>query len=152
MTLDAKIPPPAVALLAAVLIWGIARLAPLVAFPTAIRVVLAVALCAAGVAFAGAGVQSFKRERTTLDPTRPANASSLVSTGVFRVTRNPMYLGLLLVLMAWTVLLSSAWGLLGAAGFVLYMNHFQIKPEERALEKRFRDDYTTYAARVRRWL
>jgi len=105
-----------------------------------------------GVAFSATGILSFRRVRTTVNPTRPDEASVLVSTGIYRVTRNPMYVGLLLVLVAWAVFLASAWALLGVAGFVLYMNRFQIAPEERALSRLFGSEYASYKARVRRWL
>ena len=75
-----------------------------------------------------------------------------MSSGVYRITRNPMYLGLLLILIAWAVFLSSAWLLLGPLTFVLYMNRFQIGPEERALSAMFGNSYAEYKARVRRWL
>ena len=152
MSLETKIPPPVVAVAAAAIIWGISRLAPQVALPSGIRLAVSVAIVLVGFAFSAAGVLSFRRARTTVNPTRPEEASSLVSTGIYRITRNPMYLGLLLVLVAWAIFLSSAWALLGAAGFVLYMNHFQIAPEERALSKLFGSQYASYKARVRRWL
>ncbi len=152
MSLEARIPPPVVAVMAAALIWGISLLAPQVALPSGIRLVVSVAIVLAGLAFSAAGVLSFRRARTTVNPTRPEEASSLVSTGIYRITRNPMYVGLLLVLVAWTVFLASAWALLGVAGFVLYMDHFQITPEERALSKLFGSQYASYKARVRRWL
>ena len=152
MTLEAKIPPPAVAAIAALVIWGISRLAPQLAMPSGIRVAVSLALVVAGVAFSAAGIRSFRRAQTTANPTRPEEASSLVSTGIYQVTRNPMYFGLLLVLVAWAVFLSSAWALLGVAGFVLYMNRFQIAPEERALSRLFGSAYASYKARVRRWL
>ena len=152
MSLEAKIPPPAVAVAAALIIWGISQLAPRVALPSGIRLGLSLAILVVGVAFSAAGVLSFRRARTTLDPTKPEEASSLVRTGIYRVTRNPMYLGLLFVLVAWAVLLSSAWALLGVAGFVLYMSRFQIAPEERALSGLFESEYATYKASVRRWL
>jgi protein-S-isoprenylcysteine O-methyltransferase Ste14 len=105
-----------------------------------------------GVGLSVAGVRSFRRAQTTLNPTKPQEASSLVTTGIYRVTRNPMYLGLSLVLLAWTVFLSSAWALLGVAAFVLYINRLQIAPEERALSQLFGSEYTAYQAKVRRWL
>jgi protein-S-isoprenylcysteine O-methyltransferase Ste14 len=152
MSLEAKVPPPAVAVAAAVIMWGISRLAPQVAMPSGIRLVLSIAILVVGVAFSAAGVLSFRRAQTTLNPTKPEEASSLVRTGIYRVTRNPMYLGLLFVLGAWAVFLSSAWALLGVAGFVLYMSRFQIAPEERALSGLFGSEYASYKASVRRWL
>ena len=152
MSLEAKVPPPAITVAAAVIMWGISRLAPQVAMASGTRLALSVAILVVGVAFSVAGVLSFRRARTTLNPTKPDEASSLVRTGVYRVTRNPMYLGLLFVLVAWAVFLSSAWAVLGVAGFVLYMSRFQIAPEERALSHRFGSEYASYKVSVRRWL
>lgn len=152
MSLETKIPPPAIAVATALIIWGIAWLAPQVPMPSNMRWAVSLAIAVAGVACSVVGVWSFRRARTTVNPTKPERASSLVSTGIYRITRNPMYLGLLLVLVAWAIFLSSAWALLGAAGFVLYMNRFQIAPEERALSRLFGSTYASYQARVRRWL
>ncbi len=152
MSLEAKVPPPVVAVTAAVLMWAISRLTTAVDIPTDIRLAVSLGIGVAGVAISVAGILSFRRARTTTNPTRPEAASSLVSAGIYQMTRNPMYLGLLLVLIAWAVFLSSAWALLGAAGFVLYMSRFQIAPEERALLRLFGSEYASYKARVRRWL
>jgi protein-S-isoprenylcysteine O-methyltransferase Ste14 len=105
-----------------------------------------------GIGFSVGGVLAFRRARTTLNPTKPEQASSLVRSGVYRVTRNPMYVGLLCVLVAWAVFLSSAWALLGPLIFVLYIGRFQIAPEERALAKLFGSEFADYQAKVRRWL
>jgi protein-S-isoprenylcysteine O-methyltransferase Ste14 len=120
--------------------------------PSALRLGSAIAIALVGVAFSVAGVLAFRRARTTLDPTRPEQASSLVNSGVYRVTRNPMYVGLACVLVAWAVFLSSAWALLGPVAYVLYIGRFQIEPEERALATLFGSEYANYQARVRRWL
>lgn len=152
MSLEAKIPPPAVAAATAVIMWGISRLAPQVAMPSGIRMGLSIAILMVGIAFTVAGMLSFRRARTTINPTKPEEASLLVRTGIYRLTRNPMYLGLLIDLGAWAVFLSSAWSLLGVAGFVLYISRFQIAPEERALSKLFGSEFATYKASVRRWL
>lgn len=152
MSLEAKIHPPVVAVITVVIIWSISRIAPQAAMPSGIRLSVSLALVAVGVAFSVAGIVSFRRARTTVNPIKPESASSLVCTGTYRVTRNPMYLGIFLVLVAWAVFLSSAWALLAVVGFVLYMNRFQIAPEERALSDIFGNEYELYKARVRRWL
>lgn len=152
MSLEAKVPPPAVAAVTAAVIWGISWLAPQVAMPSGIRLSVSLAILALGAFFSIAGIISFRRARTTINPTRPERASTLVISGIYRVTRNPMYLGILLVLIAWAVFLSSAWGLFATVGFVLYMNHFQIAPEERALSELFGEEFESYKARVRRWI
>ena len=82
----------------------------------------------------------------------PEAASALVRSGIYRTTRNPMYVGLLLILVAWAVLLSSVWTLLGPLVFVLYITRFQIIPEESALSALFGADYAAYQSSVRRWL
>jgi protein-S-isoprenylcysteine O-methyltransferase Ste14 len=83
---------------------------------------------------------------------KPEATSSLVTSGVYRFTRNPMYVGLALVLLAWAVFLSSAWTMLGPLTFILYMTRFQIMPEEKVLSGMFGAAYSAYQAKVRRWL
>ena len=150
--LELKIPPPAVAVLIAGAMWGISLVAPLLEVPAFIRVAAAATIALAGGGFSLAGVISFRRAKTTANPMKPETTSSLVCSGVYRLTRNPMYLGALFILVAWAVFLSSAWALLGPLAFVLYINRFQIAPEERALSAMFDRGYSAYRSRVRRWL
>jgi protein-S-isoprenylcysteine O-methyltransferase Ste14 len=150
--LELRVPPPAVFVLTAGAMWGIARVAPILEMPTAIRVAVAGTIALAGFGFNLAGIVSFRRAKTTVNPMRPETTSSLVSSGVYRISRNPMYAGLLIVLVAWAVFLSSAWALLGPLLFMLYMNRFQIAPEERVLSEIFGARYADYKAGVRRWL
>jgi protein-S-isoprenylcysteine O-methyltransferase Ste14 len=150
--LELKIPPPAVAVLIAGAMWGISLVTPSLDVPRLIRVVAAIAIALAGGGIALSGAVSFRRAGTTVNPMKPETASSLVTTGIFRVTRNPMYVGDLFVLVAWAIFLSAPWALVGALAFVLYMNRFQIAPEERVLSAMFGTGYSTYKARVRRWL
>ena len=113
---------------------------------------VAASLAVLGVAVAIAGVASFRRAQTTVNPLKPESTSSLVVSGVYRVSRNPMYVGMLLVLLGWGVLLSNVLALPIVPGFVLYMNRFQIGPEETVLAELFGEEYATYRSRVRRWL
>jgi len=94
----------------------------------------------------------FFRAHTTVNPHKPESASALVTSGIYRWTRNPMYLGLSILLLGWAVELGSLVGFLGPVLFVLLIQHVQIRPEERALRARFGEDYARYHARVRRWL
>jgi len=87
-----------------------------------------------------------------VNPLKPDSASALVVAGIYRWTRNPMYLGMATVLAAWGLYLANIGALAGVALFVAYMNRFQIAPEERALEARFGADFAAYRGRVRRWL
>ncbi len=152
MPLEAKIPPPVVAAAIAAAMWALAGLLPQVGLPATLRWAVGITLLAMATTFSMAGVLAIRRARTTLNPTRPEEASALVSSGIYRVTRNPMYLGLCTLLMALAAFLSSAWALLGPVAFVLYTNRFQILPEERALTALFGGSYAAYQARVRRWL
>lgn len=99
-----------------------------------------------------AGVVQFKIAKTTVNPTRPHETVTVVATGIFNRTRNPMYLGMLLVLIGWFVYLGAGLNALVLVVFVLYMNRFQIHPEETMLKKRFGDEYEQYLTRVRRWI
>ena len=150
--LELKIPPPAIAALMAGAMWGISALTPLIAAPEYIRVVAAVVIAFVGGLVSIAGIVSFRFARTTVNPMKPETTTSLVCSDIYRLTRNPMYVGLLLVLVAWAVFLSSAWALLGPLAFVLYMNRFQIAPEERVLSAMFGTEYSAYKSTVRRWL
>ncbi len=112
----------------------------------------AVGLAGAGVVVAGLGVVAFRRARTTVNPLQPAAASHLVVAGIYRHTRNPMYLGMLLVLLGWGLFLGNALGLGLALLFIPLMNRLQIGPEERILTNLFGRQFTTYQSTVRRWL
>lgn len=98
------------------------------------------------------GIREFARHKTTIDPVNITNASTLVTSGVFAWTRNPMYLGMACLLVAWALYLSVPWTLLGPLAFVLLITRFQIVPEERAMAAKFGADYAAYRARVRRWI
>lgn len=150
--LELKIPPPLVGLCVALLMWLAARLVAPFEWPLVLRGIAGLGFVVAGVGFAIAGVRSFARAKTTVNPTKPAATSSLVVTGVYRFTRNPMYLGMLLVLLGWAVYLANAVAFLLVPLFVLYISRFQIVPEERVLYEKFGAEFTAYKARVRRWL
>jgi len=151
-TLELKVPPPAVALFIALLMWLVSWTVPQLGFDFPGRIIVAVALAATGAITIVLGVASFRRAKTTFNPMKPEATSSLVVSGVYKFTRNPMYLGLLLILAGWAVFLSNLLALLLLPAFVLYMNRFQIEPEERALRSRFREEFVAYECRVRRWL
>ena len=99
-----------------------------------------------------AGIISFRQARTTVDPLHPERASSMVTSGIYRWTRNPMYLGFVLLLLAYAVKLSNPVVLVWLPVFVWYMNRFQIIPEEQALKRLFGDQYLHYCRQVRRWI
>jgi protein-S-isoprenylcysteine O-methyltransferase Ste14 len=151
-SLELKIPPPLLALLLAVLMWALSWLPPHFAIPGMARWALALGVALAGVSFTALGMLTFRRFRTTIDPTKPHKTSSFVTSGVYRITRNPMYVGVALVLVAWAAFLGAPWPFVGPVLFVLYVTRFQIEPEERILAGLFGEEYSAYLARVRRWL
>ena len=151
--LELKIPPPLVAAAVAGGMYAAASLLPSVLpLPAGVRMGTALALAAAGACFDLGGLVAFRKAKTTVNPLTPTRSSAVVSTGVYRLTRNPMYLGLVLILLGLAVYLASPWALLGPLVFAAYITRFQIIPEERALAARFGAAYTAYCARVRRWL
>lgn len=151
-TLELKIPPVAQLVLFAAAMWGTTLLAAPMSLPLVGRIAAGVLLCFFGAAICLAGVAAFRREKTTVNPTKPARASALVSNGIYGITRNPMYLGFLLMLLGLAAYLANGVSLIGPVAFVLYMNRFQITPEERALTKIFGQTFIDYKSRVRRWL
>ncbi|WP_296935893.1 isoprenylcysteine carboxylmethyltransferase family protein [uncultured Marinobacter sp.] len=150
--LEKRIPPVALVLIVGLLMWLIAKAGPRIEVGETLRSAIAISLFLLGVLFALAGVLAFRSSKTTVDPRKPEATSALVSSGVYRYSRNPMYVGFALWLLAWGVFLASAWALIGVIVFVMYMNRFQIAPEERALREIFGDEFRDYEQRVRRWL
>ena len=151
-SLELKVPPPAVALVIAVLMWLLSLAAPALGFAIPARFLLVIIFAVAGIAVSIAGVAAFARAKTTINPTTPEKSSSLVNGGIYKVTRNPMYLGLLLVLTSWAISLSNPLPFLLLPVYMLYINRFQIAPEERALTSLFGRDFAAYQSRVRRWI
>jgi len=149
--LELRVPPVALTLVFAASMAAIAYLVP-AAFSLPARTLLGACLALAGGVVALAGVVAFRRHATTVNPFTPEQSSSLVATGVYRFSRNPMYLGFLLALLGWCLFLANWVAALLLPLFVAYMNRFQIGPEERALAQRFGPQFTAYAKGVRRWL
>lgn len=150
--LELRIPPPIVALAIGTAMWGISLVVPPIAPPSSLRMAIAIIVAIVGIGIDVVGAVSFLRARTTVNPMKPAATSSLVTSGIYRYTRNPMYVGQAVVLLAWTIWIASIPALLGLPAFILYLDRFQIAPEERALARTFGEAYAAYRARVRRWL
>lgn len=150
--IELRVPPPVVALLVGLAMWGVTRSSVALAAPEFVRLPLAITLALVGVAFDASGLIAFRRAKTTINPMKPKSASALIDSGVYRVTRNPMYVGLVFLLCGWAVFLWSWWALLGPFAFAAYIGRFQIAPEEKALAELFGAEYLAYKAKVRRWL
>ena len=147
------IPPLALVGLLAALAWLAARAFPQAGLSFSWRGPFCAVTAVAGLVLCALGVLPFRSAGTTVDPTRPERSSALVTTGIYSVTRNPMYLGMLLLVIAWGLFLANTVGLVIAPlAFVLYIDRVQIPREERALATAFGSDYAGYTRRVRRWL
>ncbi len=94
----------------------------------------------------------FKKYQTTITPLNPSNATKLITDGIYKFSRNPMYLGLLLMLMGISIILNLTGGVLLIPLFILYLNLFQIIPEENAMVDLFKDEFIDYKKNVRRWI
>jgi protein-S-isoprenylcysteine O-methyltransferase Ste14 len=132
--------------------FGAARVAPGLSYHLPYRFILSQALAALGGSIAFAGVLAFRGQRTTVNPLTPGASSSVVTAGVYRLSRNPMYLGFFFALAGWALFLSNVGSLVLLPGFLAYLTQFQIKPEERALLEKFGPEFEQYMTRVRRWL
>jgi protein-S-isoprenylcysteine O-methyltransferase Ste14 len=146
--LETRIPPPLVALILGAIAWGIGG--PALDFPG--RTIFATHAASLGLAVEIVAALAFVKRKTTLLPWAPERTGTLVTSGLFRFSRNPMYVGQALLLAAWVLYLWTWIALLAVPAHVLYMNRFQIGPEERILAAKFGNEYESYRSRVRRWL
>jgi len=147
-----RIPPVALFVVVALLMWAVASWLPSWRIALPGRTVVAILLLLAAGAIGIAGVRAFQRARTTVNPLRPEKASALVTSGIYRRTRNPMYVALAIALLGWAIWLEHPLALLGVAAFVAWINRFQIALEERALRASFGTEFERYCSEVRRWL
>lgn len=151
--LEARIPPVAVFLGALAIIetgvkfWPQAAGVPSTASRTLVWVMLVW-----GAILGAAAVAQFLQAQTTVHPNHPERSSALVTTGIYRISRNPMYLGLAVFVVAYGFHRMHPGGLLALIFFVAFITRFQILPEERALAQRFGATFSEYAQRVRRWI
>lgn len=146
--LETRVPPPLVALILGALAWFVDG--PALDFFG--RTTLAIHAAALGLAVEIVAALAFVKRRTTLLPWAPERTETLVTSGLFRFSRNPMYVGQAMLLAAWVLYLGTWIAWLAVPAYVIYMNRFQIGPEERALSALFGADYDAYRARVRRWI
>ncbi|AVP57674.1 methyltransferase family protein [Pulveribacter suum] len=151
-TLEHKIPPPLVGALCGALAWALAAAAPEWRLDGGWRLPLAVLCLAAGAALDMWALLLFKRQRTTPSPLAPGRSRTVVQSGPYRFTRNPMYVGMALLLGALCLWLGNPVSLLALVVFVAFITRFQIQPEERALRAKFGTPYEDYCRQVRRWL
>ena len=150
--LELKLPPPLQASVALLGMWLIARCFPAFDVVFAWHAALAILLAGIGGIWLVAGVLAFRRAQTTVNPLTPQATSTLVTSGVYRFSRNPMYVGLLFVLAGWGSYLANGLALLVLPLFVASMTRWQIIPEERFMAAKFGAEFDAYKRSVRRWL
>lgn len=146
--LENKIPPPVLTLAAAGAMWFFAAEAPVPGWQKAVAMAVFLAAGAAGFP----AIRAFRQADTTIDPVRIDRASALVTTGIYRLTRNPMYVSLTLLLVALALWLGGVWVWAGPLGLAAWLDRYQIRPEERAMSAQFGAEYARYQGQVRRWL
>ena len=151
-SLDHKIPPPVIALTCAGLAWAFARYTPEFAFDLPGRLPIAALLVLLGFALDMSGLLAFRKAKTTVNPLSPDKSTSIVQVGPYRFTRNPMYVGMAIFLLAYCVYLANPVALVAVVAFIAYITRFQIIPEERFLLRKFGESYASYTRSVRRWL
>lgn len=151
--LELRVPPPLILLVSMALAWLIDRFLPQARFDFPGRVAVSIAVAVLGIAVSVSGVREFRRVRTTVNPLRPQEATALVDSGIFARTRNPMYLGLMLVLTGFGLWRGNVAALLlSVLACAAYLTRFQILPEEGVLAEKFGMAFRAYTRRVRRWI
>ena len=151
-SLELKVPPVAQVIVTVAAMAGVSKVTPALKFSLKGSAALAMGLGTIGLGSAILGVTQFKKAQTTPNPQALEKVSSLVTSGIYQYSRNPMYVGLVLVLFSWALYLSHFLAFVLLPIFILYMTRFQIQPEERILAQKFGKAYQTYKAKVRRWV
>lgn len=151
-SLELKVPPVAQVIIIAIVMYGVSKTMPSLQFSFNGSTLIAVGLIVLGLCIGMMGIAQFRKAQTTPNPQALDRVSSLVTSGIYQYSRNPMYLGLVLALLGWALYLSHVLPFVLVPVFMLYMTRFQIQPEERMMARKFGNDYQAYLAQVRRWI
>jgi protein-S-isoprenylcysteine O-methyltransferase Ste14 len=150
--LELKVPPPVVAAIIAYMMWQITQTIGGLALEFGCRFEVSIFIVGVGFLIDFLALAVFLKAKTTINPLSPNNSSALVNTGIYRFTRNPMYVGNFLFLTAWGLWLLTPINVFCLALYLWYITRFQIKPEEKILTSLFKDEYLKYMGEVRRWV
>ena len=148
--METKIPPPLVTLVFGMSIYFSREMFPAIEIQYSLY--LGIFLLLSGFFILVSAVRLFRKDETTVNPLSPEQATKLVTDGIFKYSRNPMYLGMALVLSSITVFFNLIGGIILIALFCAYITKFQILPEERAMRDLFSDDFDKYTKVTRRWI
>ena len=150
MNIKTKFPPPLVALTFGFLINYTKNIFPKIEIKN--EIIFGSFMIISGLIIIFSAIILFKKYQTTITPLNPSNATKLITDGIYKFSRNPMYLGLLLVLVGISIILNLTGGFFFILLFILYINLFQIIPEENAMVDLFKDEFLEYKKNVRRWI
>tara|TARA_Y100001936_G_scaffold32967_1_gene30942 strand:+ start:711 stop:1166 length:456 start_codon:yes stop_codon:yes gene_type:complete len=145
-----KLPPPLVALIFGFLINYTKNIFPKIEIKN--QIIFGSFMIINGLIIILSAIILFKKYQTTISPLNPSNATKLITNGIYKFSRNPMYLGLLLVLLGISIIFNLTGGFFFILLFISYMNLFQIIPEENAMVDLFKDEFLEYKINVRRWI
>ena len=151
-SLELRVPPVLLTLVTMLLMWLVSSNTPPVRMPGWFVLTAVITCVTSALATGLAGIVAFRQARTTVNPLAPDKCSRLVDSGIFRFTRNPMYLALLMALIGWSIFLGNLWSLVMVFFWAAYIDRYQIMPEEEALEAAFGDAFRQYRSKVRKWL
>lgn len=147
-----KIPPLIFSAFLALLMWVCALFVKITEMEFPGRLILSLLVLIFGVSAVVLGILTFRRLQTTVNPMRPGDASRLVAEGVFKFSRNPMYVGFFIILLAWALYLANILNTLVLIFYVWFINRYQIVPEEKILLEKFGQEYQQYLTKTRRWI
>ena len=150
--LELKIPPIILVAFISIFMWLLSFVTPTISFHNPWKMQMAAVIGILGIVISLLGVLAFRSAKTTTDPRVPQQTTNLVCDGIYQLSRNPMYLGFFFVLLGWAIYLSHGLAFLLLPVFILYMNRFQISPEERFMLEKFGTQYSSYIRKVRRWI
>lgn len=152
MSLKLKIPPPVIGLVCALIMWLVSRIFSGLDFHLPSENIIVLSLVCLALCIDISALLKFRTLKTTINPMKPDGSSVVVDSGIYKYTRNPMYLGLLMILCSWCVFLGNYIAIFLLPVFVWYITVFQIIPEEEILENKFEEKYILYKQNVRRWI
>ena len=150
MNIKTKIPPPLIALTFGFLMNYTKNIFPKINIRN--EIIFGSFMIIIGLVIILSAIILFKKYQTTITPLNPSNATKLITDGIYKFSRNPMYLGLLLVLLGISIIINLTGGFFLIPLFILYLNLFQIIPEENAMVDLFKDEFLEYKENVRRWI
>ena len=145
-----KIPPPLIVLVLIVSIYFSSKKIDLINIP--LQLEISIFVLSAGILIFVNPVLQFIKSKTTVNPIQFEEVNKLVTSGIFKYSRNPMYLGMLMIVLSTSIFYLNIYSILTPLLFMLWINKFQIKREEEFLIEKFGDEYLSYKKKTRRWI